>query len=53
MSSLGGEGWQSVLSWGNGMCKGPVAEENLPCLGAWEDARVAGTPREMGTHAAQ
>lgn len=35
------------------MCKGPVAEESLPCIRAWEEARVARMQREMGTHGAQ
>ena len=31
----------------------PCGRRQPACLGAWEDAWVAGTPREMGTHAAQ
>lgn len=35
------------------MCKGPVAEESLLCIRAWEEARVARMKREEGKHSAQ
>lgn len=46
------EGRESVLIWGNYKCKGPVAEESLLGVRAWEEAKVAGMKREEGKQGA-